>query len=277
MIQCQALDRTVRPGTIVRRKVMLLFGSDIFRCVFRLLWPDACAGCGCGDDVREGFCVSCIRELLSLAAMNYCPRCGATVGPGLRADEDGCHACPPVMPRFKQLVRISPYAAALRRAIISMKYRRRSNTAVHVGKLLAEAVSARCDVASIDVALAVPMHWLRRLRRGWNHSTVLAEGVADRLGLPVGDELIRIRNTLPQVRLPASRRRANVSGAFAVTRPKNLQGAHVLLIDDVLTTGATANEASRTLLAAGAERVTVAVLAKSEPPTAYAQQINGGQ
>ncbi len=254
---------------------MFPFDSDIFRSVFRLLWPDVCAGCGCGDEVREGFCASCSLELLSLTALNYCPRCGATVGAGLRADDDGCYACPDPMPRFCHLVRISPYAAPLRQTIIQMKYRRRSNIAEHAGKLLAEAISARCDVASIDVAMAVPMHWLRRMGRGWNHSAVLTDGVADRLGLPTGDELIRTRNTPPQVRLPASSRVANVRGAFTVTRPGNIQGAHVLLIDDVLTTGATANEASRTLLAAGAERVTVAVLAKSEPPTAYAQQIQG--
>ncbi len=256
---------------------MLSFVPDVFRCVFHLLWPEVCAGCGCGDEVREGFCANCSRDLLSLAALSYCPRCGATVGLGIRADEDGCYACPSTMPRFAHLVRVSPYAAPLRQTIIWMKYRRRSHVAGHVGKLLAGAVSARCDVASIDLVLAVPMHWLRRLGRGWNQSDALADSVAGRLGLPVGDELIRTRNTPPQVRLPASSRAANVRGAFAVTRPGSLRGAHVLLIDDVLTTGATANEASRTLLAAGAKKVTVAVLAKAEPPTAYEQQVAGSR
>ena len=245
------------------------------RSIFRLLWPETCAGCGACEDARDGFCQYCGRELLSLAALEYCPRCGATVGPGLRAGADGCSACPDVMPRFERLVRVVPFAPPLRQAILSMKYHRRTHATAHLARLLAEAVSAHCDVASLDVVLAVPMHWVRRLARGWNHSAVLADGVAARLGLPVGDELIRIRNTPPQVRLPVSRRAANVRGAFAVTRPADLQGARVLLIDDVLTTGATANEASRTLLAAGAEHVTVAVLAKSEPPTAYSHQIQG--
>ncbi len=252
---------------------MLPFIPDIFRSVFHLLLPKVCVGCGCGHEVREGFCANCSRELLSLAALRYCPRCGVTVGSGIHADEDGCFECPSTMPRFRQLIRVSPYAAPLRQAIIRMKYRRASNIARYVSNLLAEAVGAHCDVASIDLILPVPMHWLRRLGRGWNHSAVLTDGVSDRLGIPLGDELIRVRNTPPQVRLPASKRASNVRGAFAVTSPAAVRGAHILLIDDVLTTGATANEAARTLLAAGASQVTVAVSAKAEPPTAYARQI----
>ena len=119
----------------------------------------------------------------------------------------------------------------------------------------------------------VPMHWVRRLGRGWNHSSGLARRVARRLKLPMDDELVRTRNTPPQVGLPASQRAGNVRGAFAVPRPKEVAGANVLLVDDVMTTGATANEAARTLRRAGAERVIVAVVARAEPPTAYAYQL----
>ena len=151
---------------------MLLFIPDIFRSIFHLLWPEVCVGCGCGDEVRGGFCANCSRELLSLTALRYCPRCGVTVGAGIHADEDGCFECPSTMPRFGQLIRVSPYAAPLRQAIVRMKYRRRSQAAGHLIRLLAEAVSARCDAASIDVVLAVPMHWIRRLGRG-SHSAQL--------------------------------------------------------------------------------------------------------
>ena len=90
------------------------------------------------------------------------------------------------------------------------------------------------------------------------------------LGLPVGDELVRVRNTPPQVNLSRTGRMANVRDAFAVRHAAGVRGANVVLTDDVTTTGATANEAARTLLRAGANDVTLAVLAKAEPPRAYA-------
>jgi predicted amidophosphoribosyltransferase len=117
------------------------------------------------------------------------------------------------------------------------------------------------------------MHWRRRLGRGYDHARVLAREVGGRLDVPVGAELVRVRHTAPQVNLPATRRIENVRGAFAVGDARAVAAADVLLVDDVTTTGATANEAARTLLAAGAARVVLAVVAKAEPPTAYAPHL----
>jgi len=251
---------------------MSSFAGEFLVSVARLLWPDTCVACGTNDRTNQGFCEDCGRQLLSVAALEACPRCGSTVGPGLGAGEDGCSRCPDVMFRFHRVVRLGPYVAPLRAAIRQMKYCRWGRGIRELGGLLAEAVSARCAGERLDVVVPVPMHWLRRLGRGWNHSGSLAQGVARRLKLPFGDELVRVRNTPPQVWLPASRRAANVRGAFAVLRPKALAGATVLLVDDVMTTGATANEAARTLRRAGAERVILAVLARAEPPAAYAHR-----
>ena len=119
--------------------------------------------------------------------------------------------------------------------------------------------------------MPVPMHWRRRWSRGYDHARALAKRLAGRLNLPVGNELIRIRYTPPQVTLSRSRRIEIVRGAFALRSTAPIEGAHVLLVDDVTTTGATANETARTLLSGKASRVTLAVVAKAEPPTAYAQ------
>jgi competence protein ComFC len=228
---------------------MSSFAGEFLVSVARLLWPDTCVACGTNDRTNQGFCEDCGRQLLSVAALEACPRCGSTVGPGLGAGEDGCSRCPDVMFRFHRVVRLGPYVAPLRAAIRQMKYCRWGRGIRELGGLLAEAVSARCAGERLDVVVPVPMHWLRRLGRGWNHSGSLAQGW-----------------------LPASRRAANVRGAFAVLRPKALAGATVLLVDDVMTTGATANEAARTLRRAGAERVILAVLARAEPPAAYAHR-----
>ena len=254
---------------------MLSMLARVARSTASLIWPETCAACGTNAHTTGGFCELCGRKLLALTMLEYCPRCGSTVGAGLQAGEDGCWACPDTMPRFGRLVRLAPYAASIREAIHRMKYLRRPAASGYLCRMLAQAVAARCDKEDFDVVLPVPMHWLRRLSRGWNHSAGIAAAVAAELGVPLGDELIRVRNTPPQTRLPASKRAANVRGAFAVTRPAGVEGAHVLLVDDVTTTGATANEATRTLLRAGGQRVTVAVLAKSEPPTAYSHQLGG--
>ena len=245
----------------------------IARSAVSLIWPETCAGCGTNGATAAGFCQDCGRRLLALTVLEYCPRCGGTLGAGLTAGEDGCYACPDVMPRFRRVARLGPYAPPLRQAIHLMKYRQRGHASRHLCRLLAGAVASRCPETDFDLVLPVPMHWLRRLGRGWNHSGGIASALASELALPLGQELIRVRNTPPQVHLSASRRAANVRGAFAVSRRRGLTGAHVLLVDDVVTTGATANEATRTLLAAGAQRVTVAVLAKSEPPTAYSHRL----
>jgi ComF family protein len=143
-----------------------------------------------------------------------------------------------------------------------------------LGQMLGQLVAAEIDddQTAPQLIMPTPMHWRRRLVRGWDHARALAGAIARELRLPVGNELVRLRNTPQQARLPRSRRIENVRGAFAVRKGDGLVGASILLVDDVTTTGATANEAARTLLQAGAARVTLAVVAKSEPPTAYARR-----
>jgi predicted amidophosphoribosyltransferase len=110
----------------------------------------------------------------------------------------------------------------------------------------------------------VPLHWRRRLARGYDQSAALARGLAARLGLPCATAVLRrIRNTPMQTLQTASGRPGNVRGAFRPRRPGALQGKAVLLMDDVMTTGSTANEAARALRESGAGRVVVAVLARS--------------
>ncbi|HUU22977.1 MAG TPA: phosphoribosyltransferase family protein [Phycisphaerae bacterium] len=241
----------------------------------RLVWPDACVACGTCEPTQEGFCQRCSRDLLSLASLRWCRRCGSTVGAGLKA-QDRCPSCPEVAFRFERTVRVAPYADPLAPAIRAMKYSRFGAGATHLAALLAEAAATACAGIALDVVMPVPMYWLRRIARGGNHSDTLARAVARRLGLPVGRELRRVRNTPPQARLAASQRSQNVRGAFAVSRPAGVEGAAVVLVDDILTTGATANEAARTLLAAGARRVVVAVLARAEAPTAYSAALAQG-
>jgi len=235
-----------------------------------LLLPGACAACDRDDPAAGGLCEACNTRLLALAALDYCPRCGTTLGPGIPAYEGGCSACPATLPRFARVVRLGPYAEPLRQLLRDLKYHRREATLRRLSRMLATAVTARCD-NGLDLVLPVPMHWRRRLARGCDHARALARGVARELALPVGDELSRVRNTPPQVGLSRTRRAQNVRGAFRAAG-RTLAGARVLLVDDVTTTGATASEAAAALRRAGAAHVTLAVVAKSEAWRAYAAQ-----
>lgn len=238
--------------------------------ILDLVLPDVCAACHGADAGEFGLCQACNLRLLELVALPYCIRCGASLPAGMSPREDGCPACPNPLPRFDRTVRLGPYADPLRVIIRELKYHRQDRMRRHLGALLGQAVAARCLGPSFDLVLPVPMHWRRRLIRGYDHARVLARAVAGELQIPVGDELARIRATPPQAHLPRSRRLENVRGAFAVSYLATIQAARVLLVDDVTTTGATANEAARTLLQAGASSVTLAVVCKSEPPKAYA-------
>jgi len=116
----------------------------------------------------------------------------------------------------------------------------------------------------VDVVVPVPLHWLRRIRRRFNQSGDLAEAVGKRFGLSLrAGVLRRVRPTRSQVGLTATQREDNVRGAFRVLRPQEVRERRVLLVDDVLTTGATCSECARTLRRAGAKRVYVAALARA--------------
>jgi ComF family protein len=134
-----------------------------------------------------------------------------------------------------------------------------------VAALWAEEVRPRLRALAAEVVIPVPLHWRRRLARGYNQSEVLARALAGALGLPCRPVwLRRVRPTPQQTRQTPAGRRTNVRGAFRCRPWARLRGRTVLLVDDVLTTGSTCDEAARALRAAGAVRVVVAVLAHSQ-------------
>lgn len=242
----------------------------VFAELADLVLPNACLACRTAETVDAGLCGPCNSQLLNLASTPYCPRCGATIGPNIPVRDDGCWNCPRTLPRFKSVVRLGPYTGSLRIAIRELKYRRRETMRHRMGIMLAVAAEARLAHSPPDVIIPVPMHWRRRLARGCDHSDLLARTVAKRMDLPLGRELIRVRHTRPQVHMSRSKRLENVRDAFAVKRQADIAGARILLVDDVTTTGATAAEATRALLSASAGSVHLAVIAKAESPSAYA-------
>jgi ComF family protein len=117
---------------------------------------------------------------------------------------------------------------------------------------------------SFDAVVPMPMHWRRRWERGFNQADLLASEVARRLALPVARALARRKATAPQAGMSRLQRRRNVAGAFHVRRAGEISGRRLLLVDDVLTTGATAAAASAELKRAGARSVTVLTVTRAD-------------
>jgi competence protein ComFC len=230
-----------------------------------MILPGVCVACRAEPAERGGLGESCRKDLLSLLALPYCLRCGATIGPHVTATyDDGCSQCPSPLPRFGQVLRLGPHELPLSRAVHAMKFRGRAEVLTPLADLLAKAIANDEAVADIEVIVPVPMHWRRRLARPSDLATLLAERLGRALALPVSPAVRRVRHTRPQVRLSRTQRIENVRGAFALRWADDIAGAKVLLVDDVTTTGATASEVARVLCGGGAVSVHLAVLTKAE-------------
>jgi ComF family protein len=231
-----------------------------WRGLLDLLYPPRCLLCGQAPRGRERFCDACEAGLFH-DPHQCCPRCAARVGPFALTD-GACAACRAESVPFLATVRLGPYVGPLRDAVLRIKSNSHEGLAELLGERLAEAHADRLRAMALDAVVPVPLHWWRRLKRGYNQSAAVAHGIGSRLGVARRYWwLWQGRSTKPQKALSAAQRRENVKGAYVATR--RLDGLHVLLVDDVMTTGATAAEAARALRRAGA-RVSVAVLARAE-------------
>ncbi len=231
-----------------------------------LIFPVVCPACRQHPASGQGFlCDDCRVELLTQISITYCPRCGNTLGKNVPAPLAGCGLCPNPLPRFDTIIRLGEYASPTRDLIRRLKHFPSSSYVGILADMLAASITARG--VEFDCILSVPMHLRRRLLRGSNHVDPLAAALAKRLKLPLDPSLVRIRNTPPQVHLPRTERLKNVKNAFAVRRAKHLENKTILLLDDVTTTGATADECVRTLRRAGVAAVHFAVLAKTVHPS----------
>ncbi|MGD9632310.1 MAG: double zinc ribbon domain-containing protein [Pirellulales bacterium] len=228
-----------------------------------LLFPPACAGCHAELESSRpaSFCDACLGRVEILRGAK-CTKCGAPVPGG--APRQTCPRCGDVKLWFDETLALGEYEGLLREWLLRMKDDGGKSLTLNLAELLWREHAGRLAQFEANVVVPVPMHWRRRLQRGANAPVILAERLADHLRTPLATELLRrTRHTQPQFSVPPSRRRANVRNAFAVRAGYHFEGARVLLVDDILTTGSTASAAARTLKQAGAARVTVVVAART--------------
>jgi ComF family protein len=242
---------------------LLTAGREVGEGLLHLFLPACCHVCGIPlSPPHSQLCDAC-RTAVLIDPSPCCPRCAAMIGP-FAAPADRCTLCRNDSFAFESVIRLGPYQGRLQEVVLRCKHRSNEGLAELVGEWWAASAKQRFDGLAMDCVVPVPLHWLRRWQRGYNQSGSLAFGLAARLHLPLEKWwLKRIRNTASQKALSATARKENVRGAFQVRSTAQLRGRSILLVDDVMTTGATAHEAARVLRAAGARRVVVAALARA--------------
>jgi ComF family protein len=250
-----------RPGAVAR---LAAAARTVFARTLDVALPQLCPSCR-ETVVGEGLCASCWSRL-SFIAPPYCARLGIPFpfDPGSGTLSIEAMSDPPAYNRARAAVRFEETARTL---VHALKYGDRLDLAPIMGRWMANA--GRELTADADLLVPVPLHWRRQWARRFNQSALLADVVAKVSGLKVAHRaLMRVKPTAQQVGLARAERAVNVQGAFRV-RPRGqgeVRGRRLILVDDVLTSGATLETCARTLLRAGAAQVDVLVFARVVAP-----------
>ena len=220
-----------------------------------LVFPIKCAVCDCID--TKYICENCTSKFQVLGDQ-ICRICGA---PSLT---DKCRNCINDPPSFTSARAVAVFENELRTAIHAMKYYGIQPVAKELSEMMINfALAHPAFFSKVDLIIPVPIHIRRERLRGFNQAVLLAEPLSRALSIHMDKKaLVRNKSRRPQVDLTREQRIANVQGVFTVRYPEVVRGKNIMLVDDVLTTGSTADSASRELLKAGAKSVCVFTAAR---------------
>ena len=231
----------------------------VARFVVNGLLPPRCLCCGGITDTAGAVCAPCWNGVTFMGAP-HCHRCGHPfdVDPGPGAV---CGACLEAEPLYDRARAVFRYDDASKPLILRFKHADRTGGAEPFARWMARAGAEL--VAEAQMIAPVPLHRWRLLQRRYNQAALLSNALGRLTGVPtIPDVLHRCRYTTTQGRLGKKERRRNMRGAFTLARPEAVEGRRVLLVDDVLTSGATVDECVRVLRAGGAAAVDVLTLAR---------------
>ena len=229
---------------------------NLFKPLLDLLFPPSCVFCGgrVGEEIKVLLiCSPCLAQVP--APETCCFRCAQP-----QAKQENCPQCYGLTFAFKGACAVQAYKGQVKRAIHNYKYHGRKELAKTLGGLMAQQIR-RCRWPKMEAIVPVPLHHSRLLERGYDQALLLAHVAAAELQLPLKKVLIRKSATASQTKLAARERWENVSQAFELAAGQHLP-ARLLLVDDLLTTGATAHFAAQELLGGGAKEVYLAVVGR---------------
>jgi ComF family protein len=216
--------------------------------------PARCPGCGTIVDTLDAFCVDCWQQVEWLG--QGCASCGL---PLEATDIETCARCMAQPPKIARIRAAVAYGDIARGIVLKLKYSRK----VALSRTMARYMAPMFEAADDAILVPVPLHRARLWQRGFNQSALVARQLATATGREARNDLLRRqRRTRPLKGMGASQRRREVARAFAVPRPEAVIGREIVLIDDVLTTGSTAEACAKSLLQAGAARVQLLCFAR---------------
>lgn len=235
-----------------------------------LLYPATCVGCKeslsrlpmhVEDGFEENWCDDCWVQLPE-PWQPGCPKCGSLIArPGTFGDT--CALCKDVPLRFDSAVALGNYQGMLKRLVLDLKRDLNESLTWQLGRLLGQRLKRHDFFANADLLLPVPIHWKRRWKRGFHAAGVIAEGVCSTTGVSVGEKMVSCqRLTEKQGTLSGQKRFDNVKNAFELRPLVSVEGSNIVIVDDVMTSGATLGELARMLKKSGAASVHCAVLAR---------------
>lgn len=226
--------------------------------LFKAIFPPACPLCGKTFPIAyaDVFCSSCLSGFKPLPDA-HCPRCALPFA-GISNSAHVCGRCIQHPPAFEKVYAVGLYEQSLRRAVHQIKFNHQVGLDRPLGALLERRVDADLK---IDLVVPVPLQRKRLKERSYNQALLLAREFARNRKLPVAKLLCKSHETASQQGLSAKARVKNLQGAF--TLQGQVQGGSILLIDDVMTTGATVEACSRVLIDGGATKVYVAVIGRA--------------
>lgn len=237
--------------------------ASLVRDVLDFCYPCVCAHCNTPCESRAFLCEKCGAELAALEQRPACEGCGGPLA-------SGGMPCPFCLGKgirnYNCVLRLGTFDEPLKGLIHQMKYHRQWALAEQLACRLLARGSVSTLMSEIDVLVPVPLHFYRQFTRGYNQAALLARCIAKSSGKPIAQPLKRVRHTDSQTHQHSRRQRfENLRNAFKLTLVSAVRGKRVLVIDDVMTTGATLKEVARALRGARPAALSALVLAVADP------------
>ncbi len=241
--------------------------GDYLHTFLDIFYPRSCLHCNRNLNNSHGLylCETCAGKIPYISHP-CCIRCGALLGPHVKSKaKEGCAACKGKYLPFDTMTSVAYYDDVMKTLIHKFKYARLKFLSRLLHDILISHGRVREVVPDSDVIVPVPLHWFKKMRRGFNQSELLSLGIQRHFSKPLSaNNLCRCRNTASQTHLSKNQRQVNIHNAFFVAVPESFRGKRVVLVDDVLTTGVTASECSKKLREAGAASIHLLVLATAK-------------